>query len=64
MIPRPVACDGDDCDYTEHGVWRHRAGCLWLEDTGDGGPGVGWPEEYLIGWQGRVPATNRAGGAS
>jgi hypothetical protein len=27
MIPRHPLCDNDDCDYNEHGVWLHVAGC-------------------------------------
>jgi len=23
MMPRPLGCDGDDCDYDERGRWFH-----------------------------------------
>ena len=65
MLPRPVACDGDDCDYDEHGTWRHESGCwagagAWLDDAAQAASA--WPTEYLEDWTRRPPNTNRSEG--
>lgn len=33
MMPRPVQCDDDRCDYDETGQWRHVPGCWAVEDA-------------------------------
>jgi hypothetical protein len=61
MLPRPVACDGDDCDYDDTGQWRHMPGCMSRTTVPE--PDDPHLAAYLDGYGPRTPRTTRRAAA-